>query len=242
MTEVEWHAMMHIVVPECRRVLKPTGSAVFVLQPNYERIGKTRLWLWDFVAWAGREWGLIQDVYWWNYSALPSAGCERKNGLLRRSMKHCVWVGPEDCYRDQDGVLWSPANHQKAIDDGKRYAFRQNSVSGGGMNKATASAAMTARGGVTPFDVLLSPSSDRWTGGGVHGHGASTPFDVCDWWTRYISPEGGTILDPFMGSGTVGLAALARGRDFIGVERDEGYFKTAERRIQTALAATPLLS
>jgi hypothetical protein len=34
---------------------------VIILQPNSEQVGKMRLWLWDFVAWAGREWNLVQD-------------------------------------------------------------------------------------------------------------------------------------------------------------------------------------
>jgi len=43
--------------------------------------------------------------------------------------------------------------------------------------------------------------------------------------------EGDTILDPFMGSGTTGVACAKLNRNFIGIEIDEGYFKIAERRI-----------
>lgn len=48
------------------------------------------------------------------------------------------------------------------------------------------------------------------------------------------SNEGDTILDCFMGSGTTGVAALNLGREFIGIEQDEGYFKIAQDRIQAA--------
>lgn len=44
-----------------------------------------------------------------------------------------------------------------------------------------------------------------------------------------------TILDPYMGSGTTGVAAVRTGRRFIGVEIDEGYFNIAKRRIEAAL-------
>jgi DNA modification methylase len=44
LTERQWHALMREVVAECRRVLKPKGSAVFILQPNAEKIGQMRLW------------------------------------------------------------------------------------------------------------------------------------------------------------------------------------------------------
>ena len=48
------------------------------------------------------------------------------------------------------------------------------------------------------------------------------------------SNEGDVILDCFMGSGTTGVAALNLSRDFIGIEKDEGYFKIAQDRIQAA--------
>jgi site-specific DNA-methyltransferase (adenine-specific) len=48
-----------------------------------------------------------------------------------------------------------------------------------------------------------------------------------------IAPVGGTVLDPFMGSGTTGAAAVLEGRDFIGVELTEHYYRVAEERIRS---------
>jgi len=48
--------------------------------------------------------------------------------------------------------------------------------------------------------------------------------------------EGDLVLDPFMGSGTAGVAAVRLGRRFIGVEKDEAFFRTAERRMREELA------
>jgi DNA modification methylase len=45
---------------------------------------------------------------------------------------------------------------------------------------------------------------------------------------------GASVLDPFMGSGTTGVAAVQMGRDFIGIEREEPYFDIACRRIEDA--------
>ncbi|MEG3630677.1 DNA-methyltransferase [Streptomyces poriticola] len=50
-----------------------------------------------------------------------------------------------------------------------------------------------------------------------------------------ICPPGGTVLDPFTGSGTTGVAALREGRKFIGVELSEHYADIAEQRLQRAL-------
>lgn len=52
-----------------------------------------------------------------------------------------------------------------------------------------------------------------------------------------IAPTGGTVLDPFMGSGTTGVAAIQQGRAFIGIERERHYFDIACRRIEQAAAA-----
>lgn len=49
-----------------------------------------------------------------------------------------------------------------------------------------------------------------------------------------IAPEGGTVLDPFMGSGTTGVAAMLEGRKFIGVEQVDHYAEIAARRIREA--------
>ena len=46
-----------------------------------------------------------------------------------------------------------------------------------------------------------------------------------------VVPEGSLILDPFAGSGTTCVAAQNKGRNFIGIERDQGYVGVAEKRI-----------
>lgn len=51
---------------------------------------------------------------------------------------------------------------------------------------------------------------------------------------RLITPMGGVVLDPFMGSGTTGMACAYEGFDFIGIEQDQGYFNIAQKRIKYA--------
>lgn len=52
------------------------------------------------------------------------------------------------------------------------------------------------------------------------------------WLCRLVTPPGGTILDPFAGSGTTGAAAVLEGFDFIGIEREEEYVDIARARIE----------
>jgi hypothetical protein len=61
LSETEWHNLMNQVVEQCRRVLKPTGSAVFVLQANQSRVGSTRPWLFEFVAKWSKEWSRLES-------------------------------------------------------------------------------------------------------------------------------------------------------------------------------------
>jgi DNA modification methylase len=58
---------------------------------------------------------------------------------------------------------------------------------------------------------------------------------------RMFADDNMTILDPFMGSGTTGVACVQTGRNFIGIELDEGYYRIAEKRIAEARMQMPLL-
>ena len=55
-----------------------------------------------------------------------------------------------------------------------------------------------------------------------------------EWLIKTYSNPGDVILDPFMGSGTTGVACAKLGRRFIGIEKDERYFQTARERIKAA--------
>ena len=58
-------------------------------------------------------------------------------------------------------------------------------------------------------------------------HCAAFPVELPAWAVSVYSKEGDTVLDPFMGSGTTGKAAVSLRRDFIGIEIDKGYFDIA---------------
>lgn len=64
-----------------------------------------------------------------------------------------------------------------------------------------------------------------------NGHPTVKPIDVMRWLVRLVTPPGGTVLDPFTGSGTTGIAAGLEGFGFIGIEREAEYLAIAEARI-----------
>jgi len=65
-------------------------------------------------------------------------------------------------------------------------------------------------------------------------HPTQKPLSLMKWVLLNYTNEGDTILDPFMGSGTTGVACVQTGRNFIGIEIDPDYFAIAERRIKEA--------
>lgn len=67
-------------------------------------------------------------------------------------------------------------------------------------------------------------------------HPTQKPVGVMRWCIGHIPPPARTILDPFMGSGTTGVACVQMGRKFVGIEREKKYFDAACRRIEEAYA------
>lgn len=65
-------------------------------------------------------------------------------------------------------------------------------------------------------------------------HQTEKPVELMASLVRVLSPFGGTVVDPFMGSGTTGVACVQLGRKFVGVEVHEDYFDIACKRIAEA--------
>lgn len=226
----DWRSLMDEVVREVRRVLKPSGSAVFILQPNSERVGRMRPWLFEFAADYAREWNLIQDIYWWNTTTPPNVHTQARYGLLRPSVKWCLWFGEPDCYRNQEAILWSPSEAMLAESKSEDWELR-STPSGYGTRPGRIADRVRERGRVTPFNLLpISNAASRGSAGAL-GHGAGTPLALCDWFTRYLVPPGGTVLDCFAGTGTTGIAAISLGKSWIGIEQDAAYVEIAHARL-----------
>ena len=108
------------------------------------------------------------------------------------------------------------------------------------------------------FGTFLSDAEVAWMKGG-HGvyvkrdlsmngetatrcHPCQKPVPLMAWaMERAKVPAGATVLDPYMGSGSTGIAAIRTGRKFIGIERDPKHFETAVQRIRAELTQTTFL-
>jgi hypothetical protein len=99
-------------------------------------------------------------------------------------------------------------------------------------------------GGASRFFATFGyyPKASRANRGQDNRHPTVKNTDMMRWLCRLIVPEGGIVLDPFMGSGSTLIAAEAEGFSAIGIDSDPESVATARRRWANKLAETPLFS
>lgn len=90
--------------------------------------------------------------------------------------------------------------------------------------------------GEPPRSARSKPAPGRESALGApraNSHPTVKPVKLMEYLCKLVTPPGGTVLDPFMGSGSTGIAAMSLGFRFIGIEREEEYLKIAEARISS---------
>ena len=91
----------------------------------------------------------------------------------------------------------------------------------------------TGMGGDMPTDDQ-GKQRDRFSKVAANTHPTVKSIGLMDWLIRLVTPLGGVVLDPFLGSGTTGVAAAKGGFGFIGIEREDEYLAIARARIEAA--------
>lgn len=96
-------------------------------------------------------------------------------------------------------------------------------------------------GGASRFLYVAKPDQAERNVGldGRNPHPTVKPMALMRWLCRLVTPSSGTVLDPFTGSGTTGIAALREGYSFVGIEQDAEYVQVARARI---IGDAPLLN
>ena len=84
----------------------------------------------------------------------------------------------------------------------------------------------------TPRSEQIYEAMGRLGGPRANSHPTVKPIELMRWLVRLVTPPGGTVLDPFTGSGTTGCAAALEGFNFVGMEREAEYVKIAQARIE----------
>lgn len=82
------------------------------------------------------------------------------------------------------------------------------------------------------FYTAKADSAERSAGMATRNtHPTVKPIDLMGWLIRLVTPPGGVVLDPFLGSGTTAIAAIGQGFDWVGIECEAEYVAIAEQRI-----------
>lgn len=117
---------------------------------------------------------------------------------------------------------------------GKTLGAAKGSIYGDyGKKLSTSAGGLGDKGGASRFFYCAKASKkERNLGVDNNNHPTVKPQKLMTYLCRPITPPNGTVLDPFMGSGSTGVAALSEGFDFVGVEMSEEYMKIAKERIE----------
>ena len=154
-------------------------------------------------------------------SIAPKFWQESKPAKLTLTLSHASFA----VTRERTGITTITASHWKS--DGSAEPVTFNIA---GTNTEAGDQASAPRA----FYTAKASRNDRSDG---NTHPTVKPTDLMRYLCRLVTPPGGVVLDPFMGSGSTGKGALLEGFGFIGIEREAAYHAIAERRIRQAGAA-----
>jgi DNA modification methylase len=232
----EWIELMTRTVDEAMRVLKPTGSAIFIVQDLSHSVKCKSTACMQWITETAARWNLVTMLYWWNIAAIPTGLVFA--GLPKPSIKLIPWFGSRNCFMSRDMAGIEPSNvMRERIARASEKRFRVTHPSGHSTDHGRMDEIVSERGYVAPMDCIPIGNACAGTAAaGAYGHGAGTPMKLTKYLIGWSCPPGGVVLDPFMGSGSTGMAALDLGFDFIGIERDPEYYRIAEQRINKAAA------
>lgn len=206
---------------EARRILKPDGSVIINIRPHVKNGQISDYTLRTRLALRDAEWREVDELLWIKGDAMPT-GSPRKP---RRSWESLHWFA-------KHGQPWS---------DAKANGNPSNRVGAPrGSSAESLGWAHTPIGGGAEHSAGIARSRDwvkvsvRKNTGREFKHPASFPPDLAEWCGRLITPPGGTILDPFNGSASTGVAALRNGWNYIGIDAVEEYVEMSARRLEHA--------
>jgi len=126
---------------------------------------------------------------------------------------------------DANYVMENGGNHVMSVENSSQSQMNS------GISQERATLLMDAVKNVISELLLRINEEGTWKDAS-NFHSTVKPVSLMRYLCRLITPPNGTVLDPFMGSGTTGCAATLEGFDFIGIEQDAEYIEIARRRIE----------
>jgi DNA modification methylase len=210
---------------EFKRVLKPTGSLVLNLKNRVDK-GQRTTYVLDLVSSLIHVggWHWVDEYIWHKTNPLPTGSKRRlKDGW--EPLYHFTRTSRYFC--DPDALAAPSTSRHAGEGKRRRNKGRHSTRNGSGITMSRRFEGELVR----PSNVIHCPVSSLNL-----EHPAAFPETIPDRFIRLLTKPAQVVLDPFMGSGTTGLAALKAGRQFIGVDAEARFVKLARQRLKPLVA------
>lgn len=216
-----FQAFMEPIAEQAMRILKPGGFFIAFSQARlYQRL-----------AVAAEDAGFeIRDMLAWNYEGQAKA-FSMDHFIRKMNISEAEKKALLDSIGGRKTPQLKPQLEPMVLAQKPRIGtFVQNwAEHGTGLVDTTASL-----DGKFPGNVMTVPKPTKEEKGPGNEHLTVKPVRLMEHLINLFSAPGHLVLDPFLGSGTTGVAAIKAGRDFLGVEIDPTYAKIASNRISQA--------
>jgi len=200
---------------EVWRVLKDDGSVIINISPHVKNGELSDYVLRTRLALREAGWVELAELIWHKTSAMPTGSPKRP----RRSWESLLWFGKHGRAYGNPKANGGPpkTNRQRYIGQAERNGWGHKTIGGNSTPNITRCP-----------DVVSMLTNQEAT-----GHPATFPWQLAEWCGKLITPPGGTILDPFTGSSSTGVAAKRNGWDFIGIDRSAEYIEMSRKRLNS---------
>jgi len=218
---VEWFLP---ISSELLRVLKPTGSFILNIKEKVYN-GERHTYVIELIlAMRKQGWLWTEEYMWHKKNSFPGKWPNR----LRDAWERLLHFNKEkkfNMYQDNVKVPigdWSKTRLKNLSETDKT---RDESKVGSGFGKKIEN--WVGKDMVLPDNVLYMATES-----GNKNHSAAYPEGLPEWFIKLFTKEGDVVLDPFLGSGTTCKVALELGRNSIGIELNEDYYKQTEEKLK----------
>ena len=212
-------------IPYCReieRVIKPTGSFILNINDKVEN-GFRHPYVFDLISRLHRETGLkmFERLFWNKMKSLPN------RSRFGDRIEYLFWFAKsKDFYFNIDEMRTEYS--EKSIKRMKKPLKKRYARTDNDDNLDYKDWAPNPKGALPTTIVNISSESKRI----ADNHVAVYPVDLVKYFIGGATREGDLVLDPFMGTGTTGVASSLMNRNYIGFEMQEDYIRLAESRIR----------
>jgi site-specific DNA-methyltransferase (adenine-specific) len=214
--EAEYPAWTVAWMTEAWRVLKPNGSVLINIRPHIKNGQISDYTLRTRLALRDAGWNEVDELIWHKTGAMPTGSRHKP----RRSWESIHWFAKHgQPYSDAKANGW-PTKRKTGLDLYGQHTRRDDWTHYDSGNPAS-----------TPMVTRCSDVISMAKGNASTGHPAPYPVPLAEWMGRLVCPPGGTILDPFSGSASTGVAAVRNGWTYIGIDAVEEYVEMSSARL-----------